>query len=62
MTQKYTDWEAAVTEQIAEGEDLTYGDAAGLLEGQPFTVQQAWTLGLEPPQAAEKIIAAATGL
>lgn len=60
MTHKYTDWEAAVTEQIAEGVELTYGDAAGLLEGQPFTVQQAWTLGLEPQQAAVKIIAAAT--
>lgn len=60
MTLIYTDWETAVTERIAEEGDLPYGDAAGLLEGQPFAVQQAWTLGLKPEQAAAKIIAAAT--
>lgn len=62
MTQAntYTEWEIAVTEQIAEEGGFTYGDAAGIVEGQPFVLQQAWTLGLDAQQAAAKIIAAAT--
>lgn len=56
----YTEWEEAVTEQVADTMEVSYSDAAGVVEGQPFYMQQSWAKGMDALKTAEKIVAEAT--
>ena len=53
----YTDWEQEVIKLVGEDQEIPFSDAAGIVEGQPFCLQQAWGKGLEPQQAADNILA-----
>lgn len=53
---KYDTWETEVTELIAAQLQCTYGDAAGVVEAQPFYMAQSWGMGLTAEQTANKII------
>ena len=56
---KYYEWEGAVTEVVAEAMCISHSDAAGVVEAQPFYMQQSWGKGLDVPQTAAKVIEAA---
>lgn len=53
------EWEAAVIELVAEALDASHSDAAGVVEAQPFYMQQSWGKGMDAQQTAAKILAAA---
>lgn len=55
----YNDWERAVTDLIIEQGDMSNGDAQGIVETQPFVMQQQWGLGSDPATAAAAVLAAA---
>lgn len=57
--QTYSQWEEAVTQIVADALGMAYGDAAGVVEGQAFYMQQSWGQGLDAQAAAEKMLAAA---
>lgn len=54
-----SEWETSVIEAVAEALDVGYSDAAGVVEAQPFYMQQSWGMDLDVKQTAEKILAAA---
>ncbi|GEM_PF-4786872 len=56
----YSEWEEAVTSKIAAELTVSNSDAAALVEGQAFKVQQSWGLGLTADNTAAQILAAAT--
>lgn len=56
---KYSEWEEAVVEAVAEVLEISCSDASGVVEAQPFYMQQSWGGGLSAQQAAAKILAAA---
>lgn len=56
---KYFEWEGAVVEAVAEALGVGHADASGVVEGQPFCMQQSWGKGLDAQQTATKILAAA---
>lgn len=56
---KYFEWEGAVTEAVAESMAISNSDAAGVVEAQPFYMQQSWGKGMDAQQTAAKILAAA---
>ena len=39
---KYSEWEGAVIEAVAESMAISHSDAAGLVEAQSFYMQQSW--------------------
>lgn len=55
-TQTYSAWEAEVTQSVADDLEISYSDAAGIVEGQPFCVQQAWGKVLNARVTADKIL------
>jgi hypothetical protein len=55
-TQTYSEWEGEVTQFVADVLDISYSDAAGIVEGQPFYVQQAWGKGLDSRETADQIL------
>lgn len=56
---KYFEWEGAVTEAVAELMAISHSDAAGVVEAQPFYMQQSWAKGMNAQQTAAKVIEAA---
>lgn len=56
---KYFEWEGAVTETVAETLAISRSDAAGIVEAQPFYMQQSWGKGMDAQLTAAKILAAA---
>ena len=56
---KYFEWEGAVTEAVADALQVNRSDASGIVEAQPFYMQQSWGKGLDAKQAATKVIEAA---
>lgn len=56
---KYFEWEGAVTEAVAEALQVSLSDASGVVEAQPFYMQQSWGKGMDAQQTAAKILAAA---
>ena len=54
----YNDWENTVVEVVAEALGVGHSDACGVVEAQPFHMQQAWGKGLDAPQTADIILAA----
>lgn len=55
------EWETAVAEEVAEILQVSYSDASGICDGQPFYMQQSWVKGMDAKQTAAKIIAEAQG-
>lgn len=55
----YAKWEEEVTQSIADEMDISFSDAAGIVEGQPFYMTQSWGMALDAEATAVKIIAAA---
>jgi hypothetical protein len=51
----YVEWETEVTQILADKLDIDYGDASGIVEAQPFYLQQSWTKGLSAEQTADVI-------
>lgn len=56
---KYFEWEGAVIEAVAESMAISHSDATGVVEAQPFYMQQSWGKGMDAQQTAAKILAAA---
>ncbi|KPG82214.1 hypothetical protein [Pseudomonas sp. RIT-PI-o] len=56
---KYYEWEAEVTEAVAEAMAISHSDASGIVEAQPFYMQQSWGKGMDAQQTATKILSAA---
>ncbi|MDF4211110.1 hypothetical protein P2W50_31150 [Pseudomonas protegens] len=56
---KYFEWEGAVTEAVAEAMGISFSDASGVVDAQPFYMQQSWDKGMDAQQTATKILAAA---
>lgn len=54
-----SEWETSVIEVVAEALGIGYSDASGVVEAQPFYMQQSWGKGLDAQQTAAKILAAA---
>lgn len=54
----YVEWEQSVTELIAEELQVSYGDAAGIIEAQPFYMQQSWGNGMDAHLTAAKVMEA----
>jgi hypothetical protein len=52
----YAVWENAVTQQVATALQADYSDAAGVVEGQEFYMQQSWGKGMDAQQTAAKIV------
>lgn len=55
-TQTYSAWEAEATQFVADDLEISYSDAAGIVEGQPFYVQQSWGKGLNARETADKVL------
>ncbi|WP_119737011.1 hypothetical protein [Pseudomonas sp. Larv2_ips] len=58
---KYFEWEGAVTQAVADALQVSRSDASGIVEAQPFYMQQSWGKGMDALQTAAKILAAAQG-
>lgn len=56
--QTYVEWEAAVIRSVEDKLEVPTSDAQGIVEGQAFTIQQAWGQGLDPATTADKVIEA----
>ncbi|KIL03139.1 hypothetical protein QX25_18275 (plasmid) [Stutzerimonas stutzeri] len=54
--QQYTDWEREIIECVADDLGISFSEAAGVAEAQPFCLAQSWGAGLSAPQTAEKLI------
>jgi hypothetical protein len=56
---KYFEWEGAVIEAVAESMAISHSDATGVVEAQPFYMQQSWGKGMDAVLTAVKVIEAA---
>jgi hypothetical protein len=56
---EYSEWEVEVIQQVADELGASYSDASGVVESQPFYMQQSWVKDLDPKQTAAKILAEA---
>lgn len=56
----FSEWEAEVTQRVADSLDTSYGDAAAVVEGQSFALSQSWGMGHGPLQAAAKVVEASS--
>lgn len=57
--QNYSNWETAVVDTIAGALEISHSDASGMVEAQPFHMQQSWGKGMDAQQTSIKILAAA---
>jgi hypothetical protein len=55
----YTAWEGEVVEVVAEALHVSRSDASGIVEAQPFYMQQSYSIGQDAEQTASKILTAA---
>jgi hypothetical protein len=55
----FAEWEGEVTRHIEELLEATTSDAQGIVEAQPFIMQQAWGEGIPPAEAAARVKKAA---
>lgn len=56
---KYFEWVGAVTEAVADAMAISHSDASGVVEAQPFYMQQSWGKGMDAHLTAAKVIEAA---
>lgn len=54
---EYLSWEAGIIDEIAATLEVTYSDATGIVEAQPFYMAQSWSKGMDAKATAHKIIA-----
>lgn len=54
-TMTFAEWEGAVTRQLEDLLEATTSDAQGIVEAQPFIMQQAWGEGITPAEAAARV-------
>lgn len=59
---KYSEWEGAVVELVAEVLGISHSDASGVVEAQDFNMQQSWGKAMDEQQTANKILAAVQAL
>jgi hypothetical protein len=52
VASEHSEWETGVTEHLATLLDCTYSDASGFLDTHSFYSTQAWSMELNPEQAA----------
>lgn len=52
----FDQWEGDVKTRLTELLDVTHSDAQGIVEAQRFLMQQSWTGGLTPGDAAKVIV------
>jgi hypothetical protein len=45
--QNYSNWETAVVDTIAGALEISHSDASGMVEAQPFHMQQSWGKGMD---------------
>ncbi|MFJ3412880.1 hypothetical protein [Pseudomonas protegens] len=57
----YFKWEGKVVESVTEALQVSCFDAFGIIEVQPFYVQQSWCKGMDTQRAATKKPAVAQG-
>jgi hypothetical protein len=57
--QNYLNWETAVVDALAGALEISHSDVSGMVEAQPFHMQQSWGKGLGAQQTSIKILAAA---
>lgn len=55
VEKNYVEWEREVTQTLADKLGIDYGDASGIVEAQPFYMQQSWTKGLSAEETADVI-------
>lgn len=55
VERNYAEWEMEVTQTLADKLGIDYGDASGIVEAQPFYMQQSWTKGLSASETADVI-------
>lgn len=58
---KYSEWEGAVTDEVADALHVSRSEASGIVEAQLFYMQQSWGAGVDAQRTAAKILAAAQG-
>lgn len=54
----YSRWEEEVVELISIALEISYSDASGVVEAQPFYMAQAWAQERTPAEVAGKVLAA----
>ena len=54
---EYDLWEHAVIQAVADHLNVSHSDASGVVDGQPFYVQQSWGKDMDARQTAAKILA-----
>lgn len=54
----YSRWEEEVIELISIALEISYSDASGVVEAQPFYMAQAWGQRRTSAEAAGKVLAA----
>ena len=52
----YTAWEGEIVEVVAEALQVSRSDATGIVEAQPFYMQQSWGKGMNAQQTATKLL------
>jgi hypothetical protein len=57
--QNYLNWETSVVDALAGALEVSHSDASGMVEAQPFHMQQSWDKGMDAQQVSTKILAAA---
>lgn len=53
---EHASWEEEVINAVARDLMITYSDATGIVEAQPFYMAQSWSKGLDAQDTAQKII------
>ncbi|MDU8545711.1 hypothetical protein [Pseudomonas syringae group sp. J248-6] len=56
---KYFEWESSVVEAVANAMAISHSDASGVVEAQPFYMQQYWVKGMDAELTAARVIEAA---
>ncbi|MBM5458666.1 hypothetical protein H8F21_13935 [Pseudomonas sp. P66] len=54
----YTAWETEITQLIADDLEISYSDAAGMVEAQDFFLIQPWGKGMTARETADVILKA----
>lgn len=52
----HTEWETEICLIIAGTLQISYSDALGIIDAQPFVMSQAWARDDSPKQTADKIL------
>lgn len=53
---EHSSWEGDVINAVANALEISYSDASGVVEAQPFYMAQSWSKGLDAQATAQKIL------